>query len=381
MKARRLFSVRERRGTLRAPARPRVDATRGTKLKQDVPAAIERAPLLGGVGRRLYRFSRTLARQRTADVPAVIARTLAQAVNAQMAALAIPAESEQALAVAATYGYPQAAVDHVRIASGAGIIGEVFATGRAWVGAPSERGAPRRLRYRTDSCLAVPLLASVGCVGVVAVTDRRDGRPFDRRDVAIASKFAPVAALALERERLRQSLEAISRSAAVDPVTRLANRRDFDRRLQAEVERARRQQQQLALLMIDVDGFKRVNDWSGHVEGDAVLAAVADVLRTGVRVFDVCARYGGDEFAVLMPGASGDVAHAVAERIRRRVEGSFRQAAVPVSVSVGAATLGAGGSPRALLASADKQLQFAKAAGKNCVRLQPPSSLDAAHIA
>ena len=104
---------------------------------------------------------------------------------------------------------------------------------------------------------------------------------------------------------------------------RLFNRRYFETRLDAEVERARRQGQDLALLLIDIDDFKEVNDTRGHLEGDRTLREVADLLRAGVRIFDVCARFGGEEFVIVMPDASVTVAQQVAERIRAQIERSF----------------------------------------------------------
>jgi diguanylate cyclase (GGDEF)-like protein len=144
-----------------------------------------------------------------------------------------------------------------------------------------------------------------------------------------------------------------------------------------ELERARRYQHDVALLMVDLDGFKAVNDSFGHVVGDAALQRVAQVLQRTVRKFDVCARYGGDEFAILLPGSDTARALQSAERIRRRVELSQPEAIPPgsglrLTASIGVATRGAGAGGAALIVEADRALYEAKGAGGNCVRIATP---------
>ena len=155
--------------------------------------------------------------------------------------------------------------------------------------------------------------------------------------------------------------------ATVDAVTGLFNRRYFETRLDAEIERARRHEQDLALLLIDIDNFKHVNDTRGHLEGDRTLRDVADLLRAGVRIFDVCARFGGEEFVIVMPAASVTVAQHVAERIRARVERSFSRDAPRVTVSIGVGMLGNHASGHDLVDLADRALIAAKNSGKNLV--------------
>ena len=200
----------------------------------------------------------------------------------------------------------------------------------------------------------------------MTLTDREDGRAFDPRDFRAARVLAANAALAFTRERLTENVTELTRIATVDAVTGLFNRRYFEDRLEAEVQRSRRQQQDLALLMIDIDDFKRINDTWGHLEGDRALRDVADLLRGGVRIFDVCARFGGEEF-VIMPGATPQVAMHVAERIRRQVEQHAAHDPLAITVSVGIGMLDADASADDLVATADRALIAAKTAGKNLV--------------
>jgi len=215
--------------------------------------------------------------------------------------------------------------------------------------------------------MLLPVVAGGERLGVIALTDRADGGRFDARDFAAARVLASSAAAAFTRERLRERLVALAELATVDPVTGLFNRRYFETRLEAEVERAKRQGQDVALLLIDIDDFKRVNDTRGHLEGDRTLREVADLLRAGVRIFDVCARYGGEEFVIVMPAASATVALQVAERIRARIERSFIQDSPPVTVSIGMGILDKGTTADQLVDVADRALIAAKKGGKNMV--------------
>jgi diguanylate cyclase (GGDEF)-like protein len=134
--------------------------------------------------------------------------------------------------------------------------------------------------------------------------------------------------------------------------------------------------------MIDIDDFKVINDTHGHAAGDAVLQAAANVLRSVVRVFDVCARYGGDEFAVVMPNSERASASASAERIRETIAAGYARdtrlaGLARVSVSVGVAIMDSDETPEQILRRADESLYHAKAAGKNCVRMAPARRLAA----
>jgi len=220
----------------------------------------------------------------------------------------------------------------------------------------------------------VPLFAGRQGFGVVSLTDRADGRPFDRGDLTTVRALAAPAILALARERLAMRARALAHAAAIDPLTGLFNRRYFETRIEEEIQRARRYDLGLALLVIDADNFKVFNDLLGHPGGDRILRTMADVLRRSVRAFDVCTRFGGEEFAILMPGSNADAAMHSAERIRQRIadyrfEPRFLPPGVHPTISIGVAILDGAGTAQELVASADRALYTAKAAGKNCVRL------------
>lgn len=317
------------------------------------------------LGRGIYGFARRLSR--TAHQPGIhslILKTMARRTGARVGALAVYREQERALSITATYGYPSVLVEHVRIAPGEGVLGSAFVRGLPEIGEASNKMRPR---YRTNSYMVVPLTGPAGVVGVVALTDKKDDQPFDRTDLKRARVLAAVAELGLAREAAHTGMTEVSRLAAVDPVTGLFTRRIFEERLSAEVQRAHRHQEPLALLLADIDDFKLVNDQFGHLEGDKALRVVGDVFREAVRIFDVCARLGGDEFVILMPRATMSVALRIAERVRERVQRRFDGEPFNVTISIGAASLGPAGRPQDLIADADRRLRSAKLKGKNAI--------------
>jgi diguanylate cyclase (GGDEF)-like protein len=322
-------------------------------------------------------FSRALlAISDSATLQNVILEHMARAVDAEIGALAVFLPQENSLAITATYGYPAVLVEHLRLAPGEGVLGRVFATGAPVVvsdvsGMP---GQVARRRYRTDSYIALPLAGPDGVVAVIALTDKTSGEPFNDADLSALMLMSVPAALAVSRELLRDRTNDLAHLATVDALTGLFNRRYFETRLEQELQRQRRQQDDLSLLLLDLDNFKELNDTQGHLVGDTALKEVAEILRRAVRIFDVCARYGGEEFVILMPGAGASTALRIAERIRRQVEQHFATGLrsgvpVPLTVSIGVSTASPDVTRDVLVAKADSALLRAKATGKNQVNL------------
>ena len=178
---------------------------------------------------------------------------------------------------------------------------------------------------------------------------------------------------AAHRDLIRANRELARREAAIrelsltDALTGVGNRRHLDETLAAECERARRYQQPLALIILDIDHFKRVNDGWGHEAGDHVLQEIGAVLRACRRQSDFVARLGGEEFVVLMPGAGALQAEQAAERLRQAVAGRAMGTLPGVTASLGVAVLAAGETGGSLLARADAALYRAKQGGRNRV--------------
>jgi diguanylate cyclase (GGDEF)-like protein len=326
----------------------------------------------------LYAFSHRIG-QVTDLLPLsrIVLGTIAGQVGAQQAALALYDDQAGRLSIVATLGYPSVLVEDLRIAPGSGVIGEVFASRKPLLVADVDaelKQHPRRRRYRTSSFMALPLFNDGLGLGVMTLADRSDAQPFSRGDLTLARAMAAPAALGLSTARLAGQARDLAHAAAVDPLTALFNRRYFETRIDEEIQRARRYGLDLALLVIDADDFKGLNDVLGHLVGDRVLRAMSDMLRRSVRAFDVCTRFGGEEFAILMPGSNAASALQSAERVRQRIEHyRFDPLLIPPSlrptISVGVAVLRDESVAQDFIARADRALYAAKAAGKNCVRL------------
>jgi diguanylate cyclase (GGDEF)-like protein len=167
-------------------------------------------------------------------------------------------------------------------------------------------------------------------------------------------------------------LQKFERNATTDALTGLSNRHAMEETYPREVNRCRQNGQPVCLIMIDVDRFKSFNDQFGHVAGDRALSAVAHILQKQFRPRDLLVRFGGDEFAVLLPGVELDEALSIAERTRDAVAGSTNDSSdsliqVPVKISMGVAQLDPEGDFESLLRSADAALYRAKDAGRNTV--------------
>ncbi len=219
------------------------------------------------------------------------------------------------------------------------------------------------------SDMTIPLRARGRVMGAFRVGCRRR-HAFDPEDFEVLKRCADMTAVAVETQRL---LLATRRLAELDGVTGVYNHRHFRTLLEQEVERARSGERPLALVMIDIDDFKRFNDTYGHQAGDEVLRHVAQTVARVLRRSDAVARYGGEEFVVVLADAAAPEALPVAETIRAEVEktpltlaGMLRPLHVTVSLGVASFPADARNGPD-LVAAADRGLYQAKRAGKNRV--------------
>jgi diguanylate cyclase (GGDEF)-like protein len=251
---------------------------------------------------------------------------------------------------------------------------------------PAEDGEPKRPpRVATPAsvgsvhALAVPMLALPGSsvpteyLGVLSIARRK--RRFSHEEEELLQYLAGQAVVSIENAALHETVE---RQAVTDELTGLANLRAFHSILDLEIERARRFNTPVALVMLDLDHFKQINDEHGHMQGDEVLVLVAEVMRDFSRDIDGPARYGGEELAVILPQTDSEGAALLAERMREAVErlevprvdgsGSLR-----LQASFGVAALPEHAAGRAgLIAAADAALYRAKRAGRNRVELAEP---------
>ncbi|HVU75076.1 MAG TPA: diguanylate cyclase [Mycobacteriales bacterium] len=273
----------------------------------------------------------------------------------------------------------------LRLPAGEGVLGHVFATGEAVRGRTDEPGHPQTVlpspkEPRAQTLIAVPLRASGKVIGVLGLYDREDGKDFDETDLGTIHTFAAQAGVAIDNVLLHQEAQRLS---ITDGLTGLWNYRYLTMALAREVERAVRFQRPLAVLMLDLDRFKNINDRYGHQRGDAVLVEVATRVKGEIREVDVLARYGGEELVCVLPETDAGGAVVIAERIAEAVreahfEGSMvHEEPLSVTVSIGVAVYPEhGASGAALLRAADEALYEAKRAGRDAVRVARPERLD-----
>ena len=172
------------------------------------------------------------------------------------------------------------------------------------------------------------------------------------------------------RTRTERIAVELSTDAYLDPLTSIPNRRAFDARFELELQRANREGTTVSLVICDLDHFKRVNDEHGHETGDKVLQRAAAAIADVTRAADLCARIGGEEFGLILPGADDQAAAVAAERVRERVRAEFLQDPFDLTISCGiAGASGSGVYARALYTAADGALYEAKRAGRDCTAI------------
>jgi diguanylate cyclase (GGDEF)-like protein len=214
-----------------------------------------------------------------------------------------------------------------------------------------------------ESMIVVPLVAREVVKGVLNIYRIGEDAAFTEEEFEVAKLFAGAAALALDNAQIRTVLEHQAQS---DSLTSLYNHRHFHERLRAELTRASRSHDSVALLMFDIDDFKKINDVHGHSTGDQILLVLADLLRETVRASDLPCRIGGEEFAVILPSCDAGDALGLATRFANRVEESEFEPIGEVTISVGIAQGPEHAmNPRELVACAEAAMMTAKARGKN----------------
>jgi two-component system cell cycle response regulator len=240
-----------------------------------------------------------------------------------------------------------------------------------------EAWARERKRVVLQSVAAVPFAIDRTRSGVLFLRTDRGERRLTTDDIEFAEVALRAAVAAIRRAQALETTRADNRRlealATTDPLTRVLNRRALLDRLNAEVDRARRYDSGLTMLLLDVDYFKQINDTAGHLAGDSVLRQLGALLEDAIRKVDVVARYGGEEFVAILPETSADGGVAFAERLRERIEAQEfsvnHERTVRLTVSIGIATFPSARveSTEDLFARADEALYRAKSGGRNQV--------------
>ncbi len=219
--------------------------------------------------------------------------------------------------------------------------------------------------------VAVPLICGERILGVIeGIREGKTARAFKKADVELLDALSlPIASALANAVRIAEA----ERLSQTDDLTKLHNARYLRQFLLNEIRRARRYGTSVAALFLDLDDFKRINDEHGHLVGSHVLMEIASIILSSVRDTDAVARYGGDEFVIVLPDTGIELAGAVAERIRQKMTRHYfnggRRLQLSLTASFGVAAFPKhASSPQQLIACADTAMYEAKAANKNCVR-------------
>ena len=216
-----------------------------------------------------------------------------------------------------------------------------------------------------------PILSGEGCLGVLALGRDKPGHEFTLDQIQFGRFFADLTALVLNNAQLR---EALREQSIRDPLTGLFNRRYMEETLEREVNRVTRQLHPLGIIMIDIDHFKDFNDTHGHSSGDSLLKELGQFLRTHIRAEDIACRYGGEEFLLIMPDASVEVAQQRAEHLQKEIKSfqapAFSLSSDGITLSIGVAVYPEHGRTiDDVLRAADNALYRAKREGRNRVEI------------
>ena len=264
---------------------------------------------------------------------------------------------------------------NITYALGEGLVGTVAKTGQPEIVYDSKKEPELRnipgINQFLRALLVIPLMVDKKLIGVMAV-GKKEPHSFGPKQMQILTSLGGQAAVAMANAMLYKKIEKL---AITDGLTKAYNHRYFYKKMEEEKERCNRYGSAFSLMMLDLDFFKRFNDKYGHRAGDTALFRVAEVLRANTRSIDVVCRYGGEEFAIILPETDAGGARLVAERIRRAVAETYfavaeGQAPVNVTVSIGiTASPQDGTDVNELIELADRALYYSKETGKNRVSL------------
>ncbi len=271
----------------------------------------------------------------------------------------------------------------ISIRMGEGIAGRVASSGLPMmiddIENDSRVGKRNRPRFKTKSLLSVPLKLKDRTIGVLNLSDKDNLGVFSETDMNLLASFANLASLMIERAWTLERSFKLEQLSVTDHLTGLYNRRFLRSRLDEELSRSSRYGLPFTVIFVDLDYFKKYNDLCGHLAGDRALQKAAGIIKAGVRDMDIVARFGGEEFCIILPGATKGEAAIVAERIRQGIEKeSFHnEGNLPtgrLTASFGVASFPQDGHAYAtLIHSADMALYKAKAEGRNRIILGQPT--------
>lgn len=265
-----------------------------------------------------------------------------------------------------------------RLRMGEGAAGWVAAKGRPLIVRDISKDRRFAAYFKRDnrefipkSMLCVPIINKRKTIGILEIINKKRGASFTQKDLELLLKLVDQAAIAIERSNLYQRM---SNLAITDDLTKLFNLRHLYRALDTEIKRCKRYHSKFSVIFLDLDSFKLVNDRHGHLSGSKTLVEVASILVSALRDVDIIARYGGDEFVVVLPHTPVEMAYRIAERIQADINRHTFLSEDGLSLKI-SASFGVAGYPEhakdeiELLRLSDQAMYMAKSLGKNRVVL------------
>ncbi len=301
-------------------------------------------------------------------------------VNAEKGSLMLYDAADNTLQVKVVYGLKDkkheddinnGLVECTKMKPESGIAGKVFTEKKSIITNLGGKDPRFNQQFENEnnvqSLICVPLIAKGECIGIINITNKKNGKLFTKKDLEFIEALANQAAIAVDNAQLYEL-------ATKDGLTKLYIHRHFYYLLESEIKRVQRYHHVLSLIMMDIDNFKQVNDTYGHLVGDMVLKEIASTIQKTIRHVDIPARYGGEEFTIILPETPALNAVTIAERLRKKIS----EIAVKVddetvirpTVSMGISEFpNAAEDIKELIDWADKALYVSKENGKNCIHL------------
>ncbi len=289
----------------------------------------------------------------------------------QVSHVSVLQKEEDELVLRAHYGtltphFPEGG----RVPAGDGFWGRALGRGKTLLENDVKK-APGYVSFYQETCstICIPLVAFGQTLGTLVLDSAKPGA-FHSYEIQPLESVADICATAIQNAHY---VDRVKQLAYLDGLTGIFNRRYFELRVTEEIERARRFETGMAVIMVDIDQFKHLNDEFGHILGDEVLRQVSSIFHQQLRKIDVVCRYGGEEFAILLSQTNPHHAQNVADKLRGLVEQwQFPGVPRPVTISAGAASYPEHGTTRdELVKAADAGLYLAKQTGRNRVMLAP----------
>lgn len=229
--------------------------------------------------------------------------------------------------------------------------------------------------YGTENCIVAPLICQSRVVGVLNLADKIGSSEFTKEDIVAVELFCQLIGASIGNINL---FEKTQHQAQTDGLTGMLNHITFYETLEAELRRSQRYGGQVSIIMADVDDLKPINDKYGHRAGDLMIRQISRRISACIRQIDIAARYGGDEFAIILPNTSLEDAIVVAERMVQTASETpmvWEEHEIMLSISVGVGRYESGSSPGEVARATDRAMYAAKQAGKNNVKVFQPDKI------